>query len=362
MVTDNNNYIYFWGGFNTWQDQSDELWRYDIGLNSWYMLSTAPASLAYQTGAYIYPYIYFGGGGYGGNLGNNSLYKFNLINNTWTGQSTPPLGSTWDNVINESYFTYDGLLYCYTPESIANGPPKLYKLNMSLTTWSEITLTHYGGGIAHMGGGNTTYDFLTKIEPIGNGQFFVLQDGDLGNNPTNNYCTSNGGCGPGCGPNWGISGMTSSYIFMLVMGDKASHIIVDDSECFDPNTMDSLNINYRVQFTGDFNNVSFNVNLKDNLGNITLLRTVSGFYSSSQQVLSFTDKISATDINNSLEMSVDESGDTTNSINSYPISNAIIYSIFDSISASGNTNLCPGNSIGIILNVTNNNSYTYRLR
>ena len=160
ITSDGANYIYVWGGrkslgtgssaANNISYHSDELWRYSINTNTWFLLSTAPARLYCQDAIYNYPYLYFTGGGkwsdyWGGGPNYNIIYQFNLLSNTWSNIYSP--FSFMDHTYGlPSYYIQDNKLYTLHPTTSSSGTSYLGYYNSVTNLWVQeptITTTNF---------------------------------------------------------------------------------------------------------------------------------------------------------------------------------------------------------------------------
>jgi hypothetical protein len=170
-----------------------------------------------------------------------------------------------------------------------------------------------------------------RVYSTGSSSFLVTRDGD-----------------PGCNNFYGCAGEV--FLHSLAVNKPQIHVIVDSTDCYYPNT-DSINIYYRIQYTGSFENSNNNIYFSK-IGSKNILLNFGNFYSTGTQVLNFTQKVHSSQLNGSIYMEAFQATDTIRS-NSYPISNSIQYAISDSITSTTSPNFCGGNQVGLILNVAN---------
>jgi hypothetical protein len=157
IVYDGNNFIYVWGGRTRTStpsgnsaanlaEHSNQLWRYSINTNTWFLLSTAPARLICQEAIYSYPFIYFAGGGVWSSNGGpnfNTVYKYNLLNNSWSTITAP---YTFVQIAGQlpSYFLFKDRIYTFHPyHSSAQGLTSyLGYLDANGTNWIRDTINN----------------------------------------------------------------------------------------------------------------------------------------------------------------------------------------------------------------------------
>ncbi|MFM1915752.1 MAG: hypothetical protein RLZZ531_1421 [Bacteroidota bacterium] len=339
IVNDATNYIYVFGGRLGGTTLSNQLWRYDIGNNLWFQLSTAPYGMCFNSGAFIYPYIYTGGGGNNGSgVTNNGILRFNVLDNSWASINTPPLGpiSTGSGTTvcaYEVYFNHNDDFYCLIPGENSYWPLSIYKYNSVLDYWTQQSSIFFPGGIANIG--SVSNSPLTRIISIGNGNFIFSKNGVLNSMNGNLNC------------------------YTLSLSNKQTHVKINSTDCLDTLTSTSINLNYVVQLSGTYSNCNLNVKAV-NGANSLIIRSLANISSNGQQILNFTDVIPISYKNGYIEIEIIENGNTTTSINKYPINKNISYSINGFISSTNSLSICTGTPIGTVLSVTNTPNNTYQ--
>ena len=341
IVSDGNNYIYVWGGagcFNPWP-QSNELWRYDILNDTWFLLSTAPASTIGNNAIYKYPYIYFAAGTQNG----NPIPRFNIITNTWTTIPTPPFGSY---VNYEKLFIDNGIIYCiYRDWLQTNGPFPflLTRYDENLQTWTPIPHTQfYFTALA-----NATYPQYNHFNLESfykRGDIIWFTNGFY----ENSYVINMGGPNPN-------NGLLNALSFK-----RQINLTIDSTSCHSP-INDSLDIFYRIEYNGAFNASNTNIYLGDiNNANQLTIATNTNFFSSNLTVQSRTKRIHKNYLSYYLRAFNVQGGDTIWSTNKYPVNYKLRYCPTGIITPSNPVNLCPNQPVGVPLSITQSTANSYQ--
>ena len=142
LIYDGSGLIYYWGGNSgsgsTWT-VGNQLYTYNVANNLWSYLGTTPASSDGMSGTYKYPFIYFSAGLtnhlYGG------MYRFNTLDSSWTSIAGPVSGVPWyfqeggDLVYNNNGVIKQ--LNCY--DSNYGHYWKKSDLNLTTLSWSTVS-------------------------------------------------------------------------------------------------------------------------------------------------------------------------------------------------------------------------------
>jgi len=347
MVSDGSNYIYVWGGFSgscSSPTYSNQLWRYDIANDSWFLLSTAPSSALSKNAIYKYPYLYFGGG----TECWDAIRTYNLINNTWGSISRPPLNQgpnpaincNW--VSNEKLFIENSSIYCIATDCINTCNFSLWKYDEISQIWSSQNLSNFN---TNLNLGSWAPDNQGLIESFYNrGNIFYF---------TNNQFTlsANGGSCGGSGCDGQINALSMK---------RQINLIIDSTSCYSA-IDDSLKIFYSIEYNGAYNSSNTNVYLSDanNLNPITLF-TNSNFFSSNQTVQNKSKTIHKNYLNYYLRAYNYQGTDTIISTNKFPVNYKIRYVPSGSITANPSLTFCSGQPVGAVLTVTNSTGNTYQ--
>ena len=142
LIYDGSGLIYYWGGnggSNSSWTVGNQLYTYNIANNLWSYLGNTPVSSDGMSGAYKYPFIYFSAGLtnhlYGG------MYRFNTLDSSWTSIAGPVSGVPWyfqrggDLVYNNNGVIKQ--LNCY--DSNYGHYWKKSDLNLTTLSWSAVS-------------------------------------------------------------------------------------------------------------------------------------------------------------------------------------------------------------------------------
>ncbi len=342
IVTDNSQYIYVWGAYSSSWVMSNQLWRYDIINDSWFLLSTAPINMATKDGVYRYPYLIFGGG----NEAWDVVRTYNLISNTWSTMPNPPLPQ-WTVVSsnytrNEKYFVYNNLLYCIYSDFASGYTNSLhfsiYKYDDFSQTWTSETLNNYSTTInpgASPGSGDRIESFYMRNSIL----YF-----------TNGFID----CMDGQSMHQG-----DPQINALSM-KRQINLSIDSTSCYS-SLDDSLIIYYRIEYAGSFNASNTSIFLSDvNNANTLQISSNSNFFSSNITVQNKSKTIHKNYLNYYLRAYNYQGTDTIISTNKFPVNNNIRYVPSGSITANPSLTFCSGQPVGAVLTVTNSTGNSYQ--
>ncbi len=340
IVTDGNNYIYVWGsrdnsGFSP--VLSNQLWRYDIINDSWFLLSTAPVSDMSKSGIYKYPYLIFGGGTENWNI----IRTFNLLTNSWATMPAPTLSGNWQN---ESYFEYDNTIYCLVKDCLNSCYFSLFSFNELSQTWTSIFLNNFS---TNLNPGPGVFDAGGMLENFYKRNNIIY----FSNNMFNNNPLSSGQCNTYDACNGQVSALSMK---------RQINLSIDSTSCY--STLDdSITIYYRIEFAGSFNASNTSVYLTDiNNSNPLEIFSNSNFYSSNVTIQNKNKRIHKNYLNYFLKAYNFQNTDTIYSSNKFPVNNNIRYAPNGLISASPTLNFCEGQPIGSVLTITNTNASSYQ--
>ena len=340
IVSDGGNYIYVWGGFvDPCQNPvfSNELWRYDIVNDTWFMLSTAPSSAAGKNATFKFPFIYFAGG----NECWNPIHTFNVLNNSWATIPSPPfpgLPNVCNAVQYERIFSDNGELYCLD-NGIFNGDPlNLFRYDEINQVWVPLQVSN----------------FLTQLNP--------------GPSPISNNWQLESFYKRG-DIIWFTCDVEGLYPMPASQSDgqlnalslkRQINLIIDSTSCYLP-ADDSLEIYYRIEYSGAFLASNTIVYLEDSSGqNSFPIFSNSNFYSSGQNVSLKSKKIHKSFLNYNLRATNYQANDSIWSTNKFPVSYRLRNKPTGSISPAGAVYFCPGQPVGVVLNANSSNSVSYQ--